>query len=83
MPPLIKKCPYCFEDLSERTQKCPHCFQYLIDDLIEVDYHGAQKKPCIFCGKRILAEAIFCKFCRRWLDDITRAADDLKDMEDK
>ena len=79
---MVKKCPYCFEDLNERTPKCPHCLQYFIDDLVEVDYHGAQKKNCIFCGKKILMEAKICKFCHRWLDEIDRAADDLKNLED-
>jgi|GEM_PF-563285 len=79
---MVKKCPYCFEDLNERTPKCPHCLQYLIDDLVEVDYHGSQKKNCIFCGKKILIEAKICKFCRRWLDEVDRVADDLKNLED-
>ena len=78
----IKKCPYCFEDLTEKPEKCPHCLQYIIDNLVEVDYHGAQKKKCFFCGKMIMAEAIFCKYCHKWLDEVNRAADDLKDMED-
>ena len=77
---MIKKCPYCFEDLQERTPKCPHCAQFIIDNLLEVDYHGAVKKRCFFCGKNILVEAKVCKYCHKWLDEVDRAADDLKDM---
>ena len=79
---MVKKCPYCFEDVAERTPKCPHCLQYLIDDLLNADYHGFQKKNCTFCGKKILHEAKICKFCHRWLDEIDRAADDVKKLED-
>jgi hypothetical protein len=24
----------------------------------------------LFCGKKILKEARFCRFCRKWLDEI-------------
>ena len=80
----IKKCPYCFEEITdpERPQKCPHCAQYLIDELVVVDYHGADKKRCTFCGKHIFTEAKFCKFCKRWLDEVDKMADDIKKLED-
>ncbi len=79
---MIKKCPYCFEDLNEKPLKCPHCAQYIIDELIQTDYHGANKKRCLFCGKNILHEAKVCKYCHGWLDEINRAADDIKHLED-
>ena len=79
---MVKKCPYCFEDLEQKNLKCMHCDQYLIDDLIVVDYHGAEKKKCYYCGKKIIAEAKICKYCHKWLDEINRAADDLKHLED-
>lgn len=78
----IKKCPNCFEDLEERVPKCPHCLQYIIDDLVEVDFHGADKKNCVFCGQKILKEAKVCKFCHRWFDDLNQSVDRLKDEED-
>ena len=83
-PMNIRKCPYCFEEITteERPLKCPHCEQYLIDNLVEVEYRGAIKKRCFFCGKNILNEAIFCKFCKKWLDEVSRAADDIKKLED-
>jgi len=79
---IMKKCPYCFEDLTEKPLKCPHCNQYIIDDLPEVDFHGSNKKPCIFCGKKIRSEAIFCRYCKRWLDEVEKGVNDLKSMED-
>lgn len=79
---MVKKCPYCFEDLAEKPLKCPQCNQYLIDGILEVDYHGVEKKNCIFCGKKILVEAKICKYCHKWLDEIDRAADDLRHMEE-
>ncbi|OGX08097.1 MAG: hypothetical protein A2Z88_07350 [Omnitrophica WOR_2 bacterium GWA2_47_8] len=79
---MIEKCPYCFEEVKERTQKCPHCDQYFLDDIVEVDYHGAEKKRCLFCGKMIFHEAKVCKFCKRWLDEVDRAADDISKLED-
>lgn len=79
---MIKKCPYCFEDLEEKNLKCRHCDQYLIDELVQVDYHGAEKKNCFYCGKKVLVEAKICKYCHKWLDEIDRAADDLRHMEE-
>ena len=72
------KCPYCYEELAKKTTKCPHCSQFLIDQPINVDYPSLEKKKCIFCGKKINAEAKVCRYCRRWLDEIDQAADDLK-----
>lgn len=77
----MKKCPYCFEELEQSVPKCPHCHQFLIDPPVEVDYHSIDKKKCIFCGKKILTEARFCKFCQKWLDDLDKAVDDLDNIE--
>ena len=71
---MILKCPYCFEHVTERTERCPHCLQYVIDEFLEADYPSVDKKNCIFCGKKISTEAKFCRFCRRWVDEIDRAA---------
>jgi hypothetical protein len=75
------KCPYCFEPLNEKLPRCPHCAQYIIDELVVTDFPSLDKKKCIFCGKKILAEAKFCRFCRRWLDEVDRAVDQV-DPED-
>ena len=32
-------------------------------------------------GKKILKEAIFCKFCRKWLDELNKTINDI-DWED-
>ena len=71
------KCPYCFEVLPKVTPQCPHCSQFIIDDPIEADFPSLDKKKCIFCGNKVLAEAKFCRYCRRWLDEIDRAADEI------
>lgn len=71
------KCPYCYEQLAETTNRCPHCQQFIIDDLINVDFPSLDKKGCLFCGKKILREARFCRHCRRWIDDIHQAANDI------
>jgi len=78
---IIKKCPYCFEEVVERSPKCPHCNQYMIDPPLEMDFKNANKKKCFFCGKLILLPAIVCKHCHRWLDEVNRAVSDLEDME--
>ena len=74
----MKKCPYCFEVLSDKPLKCPHCSQYIIDELIDSDYKSGNKKRCVFCGEEILFEAKVCRHCHKWVDEVERAADDLK-----
>ena len=64
------KCPYCYEQLTEKPMRCPHCNQFIIDPLVNVDFPSIEKKDCLFCGKKILKEARFCSFCRKWLDEI-------------
>lgn len=73
----MKKCPYCFEDALPNALKCPHCQQFFLDLLIEVDYNSVEKRGCLFCGKKIFAEAKICKYCHKWIDAARRAADDL------
>ena len=72
----MKKCPYCFEELSEPAHRCPHCAQFIIDPLVEVDYRSIDKKKCIFCGKKILAEAKACRYCHKWINEVDNAAGD-------
>jgi hypothetical protein len=75
---MIIKCPYCYEILPTKDGlRCPHCLQYIIDDLLEVDFPSLEKKPCIFCGKQILLEAKICRFCHRWLDEVDRAVQEI------
>ncbi len=70
----ILKCPYCYEVLKDKVFKCEHCEQFLIDEIIQSDFIGADKKGCVYCGKKVLTEAKICKFCHRWLDEVDRAA---------
>ena len=75
---MIIKCPYCYEELSDKEAlRCPHCQQHIIDDVVSSEFASLDKKNCIFCGKKILVEAKVCKYCRKWLDEINRAVDDL------
>lgn len=74
------KCPYCYEVLSEQATKCPHCSQFIIDSLLEVDFASVDKKKCVFCGKKILAEAKICRYCHKWLDELDRTVNDLDDL---
>ena len=77
----MRKCPYCFEELTEKPLKCPHCIQYIIDELIESDFQSIEKKKCIFCGKNILMEARICRFCRKWIDEVDSAASDFESRD--
>ncbi len=72
----MKRCPYCFESLKFKQNICPHCAQFIIDDLIEVDYEPADTKRCMFCGKNILTEAVVCRHCHRWLDELNDALEE-------
>ncbi len=71
------KCPYCFEVLEEKNLRCPHCAQYILDEPVTAEFAGVDTKPCLFCGKPILAEARVCRHCRRWLDEIDRLVDSI------
>lgn len=71
------KCPNCYEALSEKSLKCPHCGQFIIDEVIHSDFMSLDKKACVYCGKKILTEAKICKFCHRWLDEVSRAVEDI------
>ena len=77
---IMKRCPYCFEELIKQSPKCPHCSQFFIDPFIETDYHTVNKKKCVFCGKMILTEAKICRFCHKWLDEVDNAVRDV-DMD--
>ena len=72
----MKRCPYCFEVLPRKTIICQHCSQFIIDELIEVDYNAVDKKRCLFCGKEILTEATVCRWCHRWVDEAGQADND-------
>ena len=82
------KCPYCFEVLREKAfmalklsnipLKCPHCSQFIIGDLVNVDYPSLDKKRCLFCGKKICKEARICRYCHRWLDELDQTIRDLE-----
>lgn len=65
----MKRCPYCFESLDSRPSICPFCNQFLIEDLLDIDYQPTDKKKCIFCGMDILVESIICRYCHRWVDE--------------
>lgn len=75
---LMKRCPYCFEVLTRKMTICPHCDQFIIDEIVEVEYQAADKKRCLFCGKAILTEATVCRWCHRWVDEAGQANDDGK-----
>ena len=76
--PIYYKCPYCYERLNAKDAvHCPHCHSYLVDDVVAVSYPSVESKSCLFCGKKILKEARFCRHCRKWLDEIQKAADEI------
>ena len=79
----MKKCPYCFEDLNDlpKDNKCPMCFLLIKGQLINLNYPSVDRKKCYFCGKLIATEALYCRFCHKWIDDVERNMslyDDLK-----
>ncbi len=69
----MKKCPYCFEILTEELKHCSFCNQFIIDPVIDVDYKSIEKKKCVFCGKKVFKEARICKHCHQWLDKVVDA----------
>ncbi|MEW5894860.1 MAG: hypothetical protein AB1650_03735 [Candidatus Omnitrophota bacterium] len=72
------KCPYCYEALETKSsRRCPHCLQFIIDEILDIPYPSVEKKDCIFCGKKIVKEAIFCKHCRKWLDELNKTIEDV------
>lgn len=72
------KCPYCFEPLENSDiKRCPHCLQFIIDDILDLPYPSVEKKDCIFCGKKINQESIFCRYCKKWLDELNKTVDDI------
>ena len=75
------KCPYCYNVLSEKINQCPSCSQFIIDDLVDVDFPSVDKKNCIFCGKNILKESKVCEHCHKWLDEVDRRIQDV-DFDD-
>ena len=78
----MKHCPYCFEEISEdQCRKCPHCLQFIIDPLADLSYKVFEKKKCILCGKKVLKEARYCKYCHRWLDRIDQDADEFEQRD--
>lgn len=74
----MQKCPYCFEQVELPSTRCTHCLQFFLDKPIESEFKSADKKNCLFCGKRIFSEATVCKYCHKWLDEVHRAADELE-----
>jgi hypothetical protein len=75
------KCPYCYETLPEKILRCPHCLQFIIDEIVTSDFPSMDKKSCVFCGKKILAEAKICRYCQKWLDELDRRLEEV-DPED-
>ena len=70
----MKKCPYCFEDIGKKlpNDQCPQCSLFITESLIELDYPSVERKKCYFCGEAIAKEAIYCRFCKKWIDDVER-----------
>ena len=79
----MKKCPYCFEDVKEisKDNKCPKCFLLVKGQLINLDYPSVDRKKCYFCGELIAKEALYCRFCRKWIDDVERNMSLYDDLE--
>ena len=75
------KCPFCFEDLKEKPKddKCPCCHLFMSEKIINLDYPSVNRKKCYFCGELIASEAIYCRFCFKWLDDVERIMRQLDD----
>ena len=74
-------CPYCFDEIPKDTLQCSHCRQFLVDDVLNLDFPALDKKKCVYCGKPVLAPAKFCRHCQRWIDEVDFAAGEV-DPED-
>ena len=79
----MKKCPNCFEVLKEdlKDGNCPCCGLNILGKVLNLDYPSVDRKKCYFCGKMVAREAIYCRYCHKWLDEVDKMVDDLKDLE--
>lgn len=70
----MQKCPFCFEDWKElpKNEKCPYCQLHTAGKVMNLDYPSVDRKKCYYCGKSLAKEAIFCRYCQKWLDDVER-----------
>ena len=73
----MQKCPSCFEDLKEipKDDKCPFCHLMMGGKVVHLDYPSVNRKKCFFCGELVASEAIYCRFCKKWLDDVAKMMD--------
>ena len=81
----MKKCPCCFEDITEELKKgrCPFCDSFVENSLINLNFPSVNRKRCYFCGNSVASEAKYCRYCHKSLEDVEENVRLLKELEEE